>query len=86
MRFSDDRISSLARLIHTNLSLELTDSEKAYREIKKTLIEYFKKEDQADVAARQKITTLKRGVAEGSREWEILYQMYFEEELHKIGR
>ena len=89
MRFSDERISSIAHLVHVGLAttrgVEYSDKDKAHHEIKKTLIEYFKKEDQADEAARQKITTLKRNVAEGSREWEILYHKYFEEELAKMG-
>ncbi len=90
MKFSDDRISHLAHLIHKGLSKDqlvtYTDEDKAHREIKKTLIEYLKVEDAADEAARAKIVSLKRGVAEGSREWEVLYRKYFEEEMTKKGR
>lgn len=90
MRFSDDRISHLAHLIHDGLYhddlVDYPDEDKALREIKRTLIEYFKIEEEADRLAREKITTLKRGVAEGSREWEILYRKYFEEELSRHGR
>lgn len=60
--------------------------DKAAREIKRTLIEYFRVEDEADQAAREKVASLKRGVAEGSREWEILYRKYVEEELSRRGR
>lgn len=90
MKFSDDRISHLAHLIHKGLVKDqlaaYTDEDKAHREIKKTLIEYLKVEDAADEAARGKIASLKRGVLEGSREWEVLYRKYFEEELAKKGR
>ena len=90
MRFSDDRISHLAHLIHDGLYQDLLvdypDEDRAKREIKRTLIDYFKVEDEADEAARAKIATLKRGVLEGSREWDILYRKYFEEELAKHGR
>jgi hypothetical protein len=34
---------------------------------------------------RRKIASLKRGVVEGSGEWQILYRRYREEELRKKG-
>ncbi len=90
MKFSDDRLAHLSHLIHTGLQrdklVEYSDEDRALREIKKALIEYFKSEDEADQAARDKVASLKRGVLEGSREWEILYRKYFEEELSKRGR
>lgn len=90
MKFSEDRISHLAHLIHKGLAqggiADYTDPDKAHHEIKKTLIDYFKVEDVADQAARDKVASLKRGVAEGSREWEVLYRKYFEEEMAKKGR
>ncbi len=88
--FSDDRISHLAHLIHdglyNDLLVDYADDDRALREIKRTLIDYFKVEGEADQAAREKIATLKRGVSEGSREWEVMYRKYVEEELNKKGR
>jgi hypothetical protein len=90
VKFSEDRISHFAHIIHKGLTRDqlvvYTDEDKAHREIKKTLIEYLKVEDAADQAAREKVASLKRGVLEGSREWEILYRKYFEEEMGKKGR
>lgn len=90
MKITDDRISHLAHLIHRGLTRDglvaYTDEDKAHHEIKRSLIDYFKVEEAADEAAREKIATLKRGVLEGSREWEVLYHKYFEEELAKKGR
>lgn len=90
MKFSDDRLAHVAHVIQAGLQsdhlVEYSDEDKALREIKKALIEYFKSEDEADQAARDKVASLKRGVLEGSREWEILYRKYFEEELAKRGR
>lgn len=90
MKFTDDRISQIAHLIQDNLYREKSideaaDKDKVLYEVKKTLIDYFKVEDAADQAAREKVEKLKRGVLEGSREWEILYRKYFEEELSKKG-
>ena len=87
---SDDRLSSLAHLIHQELLqgdlVEFLDRDKAHHEIKRTLVGYFKVEEEADRLAREKIASLKRGVAEGSREWEVLHRKYVEEELSKKGR
>lgn len=90
MKFSDDRILHISHLIHDRLYQDLLvdypDEDKAIREIKRTLIEYFRVEDEAAQAAREKISHLKRGVPEGSREWDLLYRKYLEEELTKRGR
>jgi hypothetical protein len=90
MKFSDDRISHISHLIqdrlYQDLLVDYPDEDKAIREIKRTLIEYFRVEDEADQTAREKISHLKRGVPEGSREWDLLYRKYLEEELTKKGR
>ena len=39
-----------------------------------------------DLAVRQKIETQKRGIPEGSEEWDILYRKYFEEESARRRR
>ena len=50
-------------------------------------IENEGKVDEAiDLAVRQKIETQKRGIPEGSEEWDILYRKYFEEESSRRRR
>jgi hypothetical protein len=39
-----------------------------------------------DAAARRKIESMSRQVAEGSPEWDVLYQKFFREEEVKRGR
>ena len=41
--------------------------------------------DAVDAIARRKIASLKRGVVEGSAEWNILFRRYRDEELRKKG-
>ena len=41
--------------------------------------------DEVDQAAKTKVASLKRGVTEGSPEWDILYGKYFEEEMQRRG-
>jgi hypothetical protein len=88
MRLSEDRISHLSHLIldmivrNRNIDLILPE-EKLLREIKHTLFDELKFEDEADAAARRTIQSLSRKVPEGSREWDVLYRKYFEEEVHR---
>lgn len=87
MRLTEDRISHLAHLISDGIwnddLVDFTDDQKALQEIKRAITDYLKVEDEADSAARNKIRTLSRDVPEGSREWDILYKKYFEEEITK---
>jgi len=89
VRLSEDRISHIAHLIFDAVwkddLVDFTDENKALLEIKKVITDYLKVEDEADSAARSKIRSLSRGVPEGSREWDILYKKYFEEEKSKKG-
>lgn len=89
MRFSDDRISHIAHLVYNGIwdgdLVDFTDEDKALIEIKKSLSDYLRVEDEADTAARNKIRSLSRDIPEGSREWDIMYKKYFEEEVSKKG-
>ncbi len=50
------------------------------------LVEQFAAQgDAVDATVRRKIASIKRGVVEGSAEWDILYRRYREEELRKKG-
>lgn len=87
MRLSEDRISHIAHLISDGIwnddLVDFVDDNKVLIEIKRTITDYLKVEDEADTAARDKIRSLSRNVPEGGREWDILYKKYFEEEISK---
>lgn len=89
MRLSEDRISHLAHLVSDGIwkddLVDFNDDDKALHEIKRVMTDYLKVEDDADTIARDKIRSLSREVPEGSREWDILYKKYFEEEVSKKG-
>ena len=88
MRLSEDRISHISHLIldmivrNRNIDL-IQPEEKLLREIKHTIAGELKFEDEADEAARRTIQSLSRKVPEGSREWDVLYRKYFEEEINR---
>lgn len=89
MILSEDRQSHWAHLLTDKIwnddLVDYTDEDQALR-IAKLIIKEFVKEDQEiDSKARAKVASLKRGVVEGSPEWEILYKKYYEEERKKNG-
>jgi len=88
MRLSEDRIYHLSHLIQDmlirNRNIDvLVPEERVLREIKRTIADELKFEDEADEAARRTIQSLSRKVPEGSREWDVLYRKYVEEEIHR---
>lgn len=87
MRLSEDRISHIAHLIADGVwkddLVDFVDDELVLTEIKRVLAGYLRIEDDADTAARDKIRSLSRNVPEGSREWDVLYKKYFEEEINR---
>jgi hypothetical protein len=65
-----------------NVDILLTE-ERVLREVKRTIADELKFEDEADEAARRTIQSLSRKVPEGSREWDVLYRKYVEEEMNR---
>ena len=90
MRLSESRISHLAHLIMSGLGMqrlaEFPNERRALLETKQALNDFFQREDQIDDIVRHKINSLSRHVPPGSREWDILYRKYFEEESRKQRR
>ncbi len=88
MRLTEDRISHISHLVLDMLMQNrnvdaIQPEERILREIKRTITDELKFEDDADAAARRTIQSLSRKVPEGSREWDVLYRKYFEEELNR---
>ena len=87
MRLSEDRVSHISHLIADGVwkddLVDFVDDEKVLTEIKRVIAGYLRIEDDADTVARDKIRSLSRNVPEGSREWDVLYKKYFEEEVTK---
>ena len=85
--FTEERLSHLAHLIQGGLldgPLVSSDEQgRILKEIKRGMSACLQIDDQVDSLVRQKIGTLKKGILEGSPEWDVLYRKYFEEELHK---
>lgn len=89
MRLSEGRILFLAREALTRLRdeqlAEITNFPLALRVGRELLEQFAAQGDAVDAAVRRKIASIRRGVVEGSAEYEILYRRYREEELRKKG-
>ena len=87
IRLSESRISHLAHLIIDGLwkgdLADFSNEARALGETKNVLTAFFGGEDRLDEVVRQKIQSLSRRVAPGSREWDVLYRQYLEAELRK---
>ncbi|OGP14135.1 MAG: hypothetical protein A3I75_06175 [Deltaproteobacteria bacterium RIFCSPLOWO2_02_FULL_50_16] len=86
--FSDDRINDLAHkileaLVQKGGGSSYPDPDRALKEIKRVLAGRLKVDEILEAKVRQKILNLKRGVTEGSAEWDILYRKYLEEEMSR---
>jgi hypothetical protein len=86
MRLSEARASHLAQLIMKSFKsrgFAFPQEHLAYQEIKKVLPEFFEGDGGLDAKVRHRIQSMSRKVPENSREWEILYRKYMEEERRK---
>lgn len=90
MKLSRDKINDLSHKIVASLrkSREFRikkDPNDVRLEIVKFLTEVLSMEDRVDHAARTKIRSQKREIAEGTEEWDLLLKRYYAEELKKLG-
>jgi uncharacterized protein len=86
-RLSESRISHLAHLVVNGLKrddmAEFPNEGLVLSETKRVLHEFFEREDQFEELVRQKIRSLSRYIPPGSREWDVLYRKYLEEEMRR---
>jgi len=89
MMISEDRQSHLAHMILNALYdddlVDFTDEDVAIRVAKKAIADFVKEDEDIDQLVRDKVGSLKRGVVEGSPEWDIMYRKYYEEERNRRG-
>ncbi len=89
-RLSREKINFLARQILDSLfendEVEfLFEPNEIRLAVVKTLEEELKLYDSIDKKAIEKIQSQKKAIEEGSREWEILYRKYYNDEISKLG-
>jgi hypothetical protein len=90
MKLSREKIIQLSHRITGAIEeldeVEIFDEPNNIRqEIVKILNDLMHEEEKVDAAVRQKITSQKRAIPEGSAEWDILFKKYYGDELRRLG-
>ncbi len=91
MRLSDDKISHLTHivlkaLIEQKTVTPLVDESQIRREMRRVIVNELKLADSVDEAVRRKLQSYSKKIYEGSSEWEVLYNKFFDEETARKGR
>jgi hypothetical protein len=90
-RLSREKINYLSRqvlnVLEKNDQVEFMDDPNEIRlVIVRTIEDEMKLYESLDKKAIDKIQSQKKAIEEGSREWEILYRKYYNDELAKLGK
>ena len=90
MKLSRDKVNDLSHKIVSALrkSREFRvrkDPNELRLALVREMTDVLQLEDRIDRAARQKIRTQKRDIAEGGEEYDLLHKRYYAEELKKLG-
>jgi hypothetical protein len=90
MRLSREKIVRLSHVVTDFLvasdDVEFVEDRATIRQsIVDILTALLKEEEQVDTQVRQKITSQKKEILEGSEEWDVLYRRYYAEELRRMG-
>jgi hypothetical protein len=90
MIISGDRQNHLAHIVTDGVwnddLVDFTDDDQALRAAKQAIMEFVKEDEDIDQKARAKVASLKRNVMEGTPEWDVMYQKYYQEERGKRGQ
>jgi hypothetical protein len=90
MILSEDRQTHWAHVVTDKVwgddIVDFSDDDQALRVAKIAIVEFVREDIKIDELAREKVASLKRGVVEGTREWDILYKKYYEEEKNRYGK
>jgi hypothetical protein len=91
MRLSAAKINHIAHLVADQLTHEpslhcLRDKNDIRLRIKIIITDELRLDDDIDRTVRRSLNNLQRTPPEGSKEWEILYAKYYEEEMNRRRR
>lgn len=85
MKLSREKVLRLSHQILDYLKSDdeieyFADAQQIRQDIVRLISEELRMDEAIDVLVRRKIESQKRPILEGSDEWEVLYQKYYEEE------
>ena len=91
MRLSDDKISHLSHvvlkgLIEKKAIIPAEEEGAIRREMKRIIVKELKVAEDIDNKVTNKLNSYSKKIHEGTSEWDVLYQKFYEEESAKKGR
>jgi hypothetical protein len=91
LKLSKNRVNYLTKLIVDYIQKSedidyLDDLGNIRFKIYHIILDELKLFEDIETASQEKIVSQKKNIPEGSREWEILFRKYSNEELAKLGR
>lgn len=91
IRLSREKINFLSReilnVLFENDQVEFLDEPNEIRlNIVRSIENELKLYEKIENKAVEKIQAQKKGIKEGSREWDILFRKYYNEEISKLGK
>lgn len=85
MFVSEDRISHLAHRVMDSLwkndLADFPDEPRSLQIVKGSITAFFAMAEEIDQAVRKKLASYSQAKVPGSRDWEILYRKFYEEEV-----
>ncbi len=90
MRLSDDKIRHITHVVLKGLLekkavVPLDEEGLIRREMQRVIVQELKLAEAIDEKVTRKLQSYSKKIHEGSSEWEIMYQKFFEEESSKKG-
>ena len=91
MRLSDEKISHLTHVVLRGLIARkavtpLVEEGIIRREMRRIITKELKLAEDVDALVRKKLDSYSKKILEGTAEWNVLYQRFFQEEMNRRGR
>ncbi len=88
MKLSREKVLHISHLVLAQLErddgVEYFDEPQQIRQtIVKIIMDEMRNDEVIEMLVRRKLESQKRGIVEGSDEWDVLYRKYYEEEVAK---
>jgi len=86
VKLSREKVLQISHLVLAQLEkddgVEYFDEPQEIRQtIVKIIMDEMRNDEAIDALVRRKLESQKRGIVEGSDEWDVLYRKYYEEEV-----
>ena len=86
MKLSREKVLHISHLILGHLDRDdgveyFDDPQEIRQTIVKIIMDEMRNDEAIDALVRRKLESQKKGIVEGSDEWDVLYRKYYEEEV-----